>query len=292
MNAIGAFTGPQNPSLDDLVSKTIRKNLGDPSCAVGVGVDVGDNNEPIPNKSNPVPKPPRRGTNNGLNTAMVIASSSASPATAAATNANNYISNESGMEEPCYENLQSYHGGTTATHKFNTKDFIAPADPDIYASVSDVVIGRPVPPIPVDDCEDEFRKNNTSLTEEELSQLYATVDVVKRNAERMLKKTSNASSLLCGEGEGSKKREYQVSTVVDENGMVIEGIFKVKVDEAFSKLIFSSTLFWLNLLFLSMLIFLFSRIQLARWVHFIKFPYVTFFLTLRKIEIDNIIEPA
>ena len=86
-----------------------------------------------------------------------------------------------------------------------------------------MVIDRPVPPVPTDDCDDEFFKNNTSLTEDELSQLYASVDVVKRNAERMLKKTKV---------EDSKREEYKVSTVVDDNGMVKEGIFKVKVNVA------------------------------------------------------------
>ena len=213
---MGAFPGSQNPSLDDLVSKTIRKNLGDPSCAAGIK-GVGDNIDCIPNKSNPVPKPPRRGTNNGLNTGVVNASSSSSsPATALAPNT--YASNESGeTEEPCYENLQRYQGGGT--------------DSDIYASASDV-IGRPVPPVPTDECDDEFRKNNTSLTEDELSQLYATVDVVKRNAERLLKQTNAPTKNATPHGEGvreSKRREYQISTVVDENGMVKEGIFKVKV---------------------------------------------------------------
>ena len=206
---MGAFPGSQNPSLDDLVSKTIRKNLGDPSCA-------GDpNTDPIPNRSNPVPKPPRRGTNSSLTTGT---SSPALTATSAPI-PNNYTSNEPGIEEPCYENLQRYHGENFAA--IDNKS--GPADPAIYASASDVVIDRPVPPVPTDDCDDEFFKNNTSLTEDELSQLYASVDVVKRNAERMLKKTKV---------EDSKREEYKVSTVVDDNGMVKEGIFKVKVNVA------------------------------------------------------------
>ena len=207
---MGAFPGSQNPSLDDLVSKTIRKNLGDPSC-------VGDpNTDPIPNGSNPVPKPPRRGTNNGL-----TAGTSSSPLTAtSAPIPNNYTLNESCIDELFYENLQRYHGGTAAVAIDNKS---GPLDPAIYAPASDVVIGRPVPPVPTDDCDDEFRKNNTSLTEDELNQLYATVDVVKRNAERMLKKTKV---------EDSKREEFKVSTVVDGNGMVKEGIFKVKVNVA------------------------------------------------------------
>ena len=208
---MGAFPGSQNPSLDDLVSKTIRKNLGDP-CAVD-GNNPGD--ESILNKTNPVPKPPRRGTNVSTTTAMTASS---------AENPNYHTSIDA--DDPCYENIQKYFNSSN-----NNKDYTTP----IYASSSDVVVGRPVPPIPAGESEDEFRKNNTSLTEDELNQLYATVDVVKRNAERMLNKTNTPNALSPeSEGGSKKRREYKVSTVVDRNGMVQEGIFKVKV----SKLLF------------------------------------------------------
>ena len=59
VNALGASPA-QNPSLDDLVSKTIRRNLGDPYPMATSEQKVTE--EEIPRtKSNPIPKPPRRG---------------------------------------------------------------------------------------------------------------------------------------------------------------------------------------------------------------------------------------
>eukprot|EP00111_Clytia_hemisphaerica_P000659 TCONS_00001945-protein len=128
-------------------------------------------------KSNPIPKPPRRG-------------------------ATHHIPNEK-KPDPSYENIQTYQ------HQ---------DQPKVERSSS--IIGRPVPPIPIEDTE-EFRMNNTSLTDDELNQLYASVDLVKKKADRL--KSSGSSN---SEESGGR---FTVHTTLDENGQVKEGVFKVKL---------------------------------------------------------------
>jgi len=166
VNALGASPA-ENPSLDAIVNKTIRRNLGDP-C---VDIDTTDG------KKNPIPKPPRGQLR---------------------TSESSFENDATKNLDQCYQDVEEYHRSSS-------------------------IIGRPLPTPDLeggDSKEDAaFLLNNSSLSEDELNQLYAKVDFSKKRAGRVKLMTSQEVDV-----PPMKVYEY-----VNGDRPFEEGYFKIKV---------------------------------------------------------------
>ena len=169
-------------------------------------------------RQNPIPKPPRKGTIDPQQMALdaqAYANISFPSENEYKTNVDQVKQNEDHTEvllhDASYENLSYY---TKSEHKSGSF--------------------REVPPIPVE--EEEFLTNNTSLSQEELEQLYAKVDFSKKTSPRGKYLDSvpfSGSFDVMGIVEPAHKEEFSQSfrktPPPKPPKMFREGVFKVEV---------------------------------------------------------------
>ena len=169
-------------------------------------------------RQNPIPKPPRKRAVDPQQMALdaqAYANISFLSVNECKTNLDQVKQNEEHTEvtlhDASYENLSYY---TKSEH-----------EPSSF---------REVPPIPVE--EEEFLTNNTSLSQEELEQLYAKVDFSKKTSPRRKYLDSvpfSGSSHVMGKVEPAHEEEFSQSfrktPPRKPTKMFCEGIFKVEV---------------------------------------------------------------